>query len=150
MTDPILSTWQTHCKHTQTFISGISAQGLAAKFVKGRTAGSMLAHLHNNRLDWLQPAAPDLSQTLTKIPKNETEDQALLLSSLAASGPAIETLLSRSLDSGKVKAFGGSPTSFMAYLIAHEFYHFGEVGILLGETGIKLDNKAAYVIWEWK
>lgn len=150
MSDPILSTWQTHCKHTQTFVGDIPAEGLAAKLGKGRTAGAMLAHLHNNRLDWLQPAAPDLAQALTKIPKEQTGDQVLLLTSLDASGQAVDTLLSRSLASGKVKAFGGPPAAFMAYLIAHEFYHFGEVGILLGEAGIQLDNKVAYGIWEWK
>ena len=150
MTDPILSTWHTHCKHVQTFISGIPDEGLAAKLAKGRTAGAMLAHLHNNRLDWLQPAAPDLAQSLSKIPKDRTGDKGNLLASLAASGEAIHSLLDRGLESGKVKAFGGTPAAFMAYLIAHEFYHFGEVGILLGEAGMMLENKVAYGIWEWK
>jgi uncharacterized damage-inducible protein DinB len=150
MSDSILNAWQTHCQHVQTFLTGIPDAGLAAKLGKGRTAGAMLAHLHNNRLDWLQPAAPDLAQTLTKIPKDQTGDKALLLTSLAASGEAVQALLARSLETGKVKAFGGAPAAFMAYLVAHEYYHFGEVGVLLGEMGIKLENKVAYGIWEWK
>jgi len=155
MTDPILATWQTHCLHTQTFIGGIPVEGLAIKLGRGRTAGAMLAHLHNNRLAWLEPAAPDLAKNLSKIPKDQTEDKDLLLTSLAESGQGLEVLLTRSLSTAgstpvKVKAFGGSPVAFMAYLIAHEFYHFGEVGILLSEAGIKLDNRIAYGIWEWK
>ncbi len=150
MTDPILTTWQTHCQHTQTFTGGLPPEGLAATLGTGRTAGAMLAHLHNNRLDWLQPAAPDLAQNLAKIPKEQTGDPALLLASLTASGAAVATLLARSLETGKVKAFSGTPTAFLAYLIAHEYYHFGEVGILLGAAGIKLGNTVAYGIWEWK
>jgi uncharacterized damage-inducible protein DinB len=110
----------------------------------------MLSHLHNNRLDWLQPAAADLAQSLAQIAKEQSANPDLLDASLDASGAAIATLLERSLPAGKVKAFGGAPAAFMAYLIAHEYYHFGEVGILLGEVGIKLDNQVAYGIWEWK
>ena len=150
MPDPILTTWQIHCKHVQTFVGGIPDAGLAAKLGKGRTAGAMLTHLHNNRLDWLQPAAPDLSQSLVKIPKDQAGDKALLLASLTASGDSVAALLARGLETDKVKAFGGPPAAFMAYLIAHEYYHFGEVGILLGETGLKLENKVTYGIWEWK
>ena len=38
----------------------------------------------------------------------------------------------------------------MSSLIAHEFYHFGEIGILLGETGVKMDAHVVYGLWEWK
>lgn len=150
MSDSILTTWQTHSKHVQAFIGGIPQEGLAAKLGKGRTVGAMLAHLHNNRLDWLQPAAPDLAQALPKIPKDQTGDKGTLLASLAASGETVHSLLGRELESGRVKAFGGAPAAFMAYLIAHEFYHFGEVGVLLGEAGIKLESKITYGLWEWK
>jgi len=149
MTDFIISTWQTHCRHIQTYIKGIPAEGLAIKLGRGRTVGAILAHLHNNRLDWLKPSAPDLAENLIKITKDAHHRHDGLIDSINVSGQAIEALLIRGLGIGKIKAVGGSPIAFMSYMIAHDFYHLGEIGILLGEAGIKIDSKIAYGLWEW-
>jgi uncharacterized damage-inducible protein DinB len=37
----------------------------------------------------------------------------------------------------------------MGYLISHESYHRGEIGIILTQAGYKLDQKIAYGMWEW-
>jgi uncharacterized damage-inducible protein DinB len=60
------------------------------------------------------------------------------------------TLQERGLELGKVKAFGSSSSSFMGYLIEHEFYHLGGIGILLGESEHKLSKEVQVGLWEWR
>jgi uncharacterized damage-inducible protein DinB len=99
---------------------------------------------------WLEPAAQDLMDGLEKIEKENALDKDQLKRSLEASGKAIETLISRSeAAGGKVKGFKPHVTAFLGYLCAHEGYHRGEIGIILHQSGHKLDQKTAYGIWEW-
>ena len=45
--------------------------------------------------------------------------------------------------------FRGAPTVFVAYLVAHEAYHWGEVGALLAQQGERLPRELAYGLWDW-
>jgi hypothetical protein len=38
---------------------------------------------------------------------------------------------------------------FNDYLVAHESYHHGEIGIILTLSGQPLDMKTAFGMWEW-
>ena len=38
---------------------------------------------------------------------------------------------------------------FVAYLVAHEAYHWGEVGVLLAQQGERLPRELAYGLWDW-
>ena len=55
----------------------------------------------------------------------------------------------RAGETGKVKSFKRSPETFLGYLIAHEGYHQGEIGMVLAQTGHRLPKEVAYGIWEW-
>ena len=52
-------------------------------------------------------------------------------------------------DGGDAGAGGGAPTVFVAYLVAHEAYHWGEVGALLAQQGERLPRELAYGLWDW-
>ncbi|MCB8966242.1 MAG: hypothetical protein H6660_05045 [Ardenticatenaceae bacterium] len=151
MENDILVTWQTHCRLNEQFVAAIPPAALGAKIGgKGRSAGAVLAHIHNNRLAWLEPAAPDLMAALRKVNSAQTSDHELLLAALTASGTAVAGLLTRSLEAGKVKGFRGPITSFLGYLIAHDSYHHGEIGLILGQAGYKLAAENAYALWDWR
>jgi uncharacterized damage-inducible protein DinB len=61
---------------------------------------------------------------------------------------AIETLLRLGLAAGgKIKGIRPHAT-FLGYMIAHESYHRGEIGMVLAQSGHPLDNKIAYGMWE--
>lgn len=149
---PIVKAWQTHCRLNQQFIEKIPTEALSAKMAsKGRSIGAIITHLHNNRLAWIKPGAADLFAGLSKIQRGESEDKSLLLANLDSSGAAIAQWLTNSLENGgKVKAFGGQAASFFGYLAAHESYHLGEIGLILGQAGFSLDKKDAYALWNWK
>lgn len=65
------------------------------------------------------------------------------------SGAAIEELLRRGLAAGTIRGFKPHPVAFLGYLIAHDGYHHGDIGLTLAQSGHPLDRKVAYGIWEW-
>jgi uncharacterized damage-inducible protein DinB len=151
MEDQLLDTWRIHGRITLYILDAIAPEAWAAAApAKGRGFAQMLAHLHNVRLMWLQSAAPELLVGLTKIEKGDSHDREALRAALAASAGAIEALLRQAFASGgKVKGFKPHAPAFLGYLIAHESYHHGEIGIALAQLGHPLDQKTAYGMWEW-
>jgi uncharacterized damage-inducible protein DinB len=151
MEEQLLDTWRIHGRITLYILDAIAHEAWAAAApAKGRGFAQMLAHVHNVRLMWLQSAAPELLVGLTKIEKGDPHDREALRVALAASAGAIEALLRQAFASGgKVKGFKPHAPAFLGYLIAHESYHHGEIGIALAQLGHPLDKKTAYGMWEW-
>ena len=151
MEGQLAETWAINNRINLYMLEAIAPEALSGiSTSKGRNVGEQFAHMHNVRLMWLEPAAKDLMDGLEKIEKDNALDKDLLKRSLEASGKAIETLISRSeAAGGKVKGFKPHVTAFLGYLCAHEGYHRGEIGIILHQSGHKLDQKTAYGIWEW-
>lgn len=147
----LLETWRIHSRINLYILDAISSEAYkSSPPVKGRSFVQMLAHIHNTRLMWLQSATPELLKDLTKIEKNDYVSQALLRKSLGASAQAMEILLENAFVSGgKVKGFKPHAQAFLGYLISHEAYHHGEIGIELARIGYPLDRKTAYGMWEW-
>jgi uncharacterized damage-inducible protein DinB len=151
MEDQLLDTWRIHSRITLYILDAIAPEAWAAAApAKARGFAQMLAHVHNVRLMWLQSAAPELLAGLTKIEKGDPHDREALRVALAASAETIEALLRQAFASGgKVKGFKPHAPAFLGYLIAHESYHHGEIGIALAQLGYPLDRKTAYGMWEW-
>lgn len=151
LAEQLLDTWRIHCRISLYILDAVAAEAFAAPAPKkGRSFGQMFAHIHNVRLMWLQSAMPALLAELKKFEKDEAVTREELHARLAASGQAVELLLQNVLSSaGRVKGFKPHVTAFLGYLIAHESYHHGEIGIVLSEIGFPLDRKTSYGIWEW-
>jgi uncharacterized damage-inducible protein DinB len=115
---------------------------------KGRTVGEQFAHIHNVRLMWLKAAAPDLLEGLSKIERGDITKHGLT-DALTLSSVAIEALLQKASETGKVKNFKPHATAFFGYLISHESHHRGQVMLSLKQSGHAVDQKTQYGIWEW-
>lgn len=64
------------------------------------------------------------------------------------SGAAIEALIRRCAQTGAgVKGFPGPPATFLGYLISHESYHWGEIGLALAQSERPLPREVALGIW---
>ena len=151
MEDPLIETWQIHNRINLYLLAAIPDEALSAALnAKSRSVWALFAHIHNVRLMWLKPAAPDLLPTVEKLETKEPGDKAQLRAALEASGRAVEELLRRGVAAGgKIKGFKPHATAFLGYLIAHESHHRGQVGWTLKHTGHPLDQKTAYGLWEW-
>jgi uncharacterized damage-inducible protein DinB len=117
---------------------------------KARKAGEMFAHIHNVRVDWLKSVAPAADTGVAKLPKEAAGDKAALRSALEASSEALRSALVDILASGqRPRGFKPHAAAFVGYLIAHQAYHHGEIGVAVAEDGHRFDNKVGFGMWEW-
>ena len=151
MGEQLLDTWQIHNRINLYLLEAIAPAALAGvPTSKGRSVGEIFAHVHNVRLMWLQASAPELMEGLAKIEKEDAAEKERLHRSLEESGRAVEALLRKGIEGGgKIKGFKPHAVAFLGYLISHESYHVGEIGMTLTQSGYPLEKKIAYGIWEW-
>jgi uncharacterized damage-inducible protein DinB len=145
----LIETWQINNRISLYMLEAIVPEALqGVSTSKGRRVGEQFTHIHNVRLMWLKSAAPELMDGLQKL--EDTQNKALIQQYLEASGKAMEELLRKSLEAGgRVKGFKPHVTAFLGYLISHDSYHRGEIGIILTQAGFPLDKKTSFGLWEW-
>ncbi len=145
----LVEAWRIHARIQLYVLDAVADEALAAPGPKGRPVGPPFSHIHDVRLMWLQSAAPDLLAGLDKLGKDHVGDKATIRAALERSADAIAALIERGEETGRVKGFKPTPTAFVGYLISHESYHQGDVGVRLAETGYPLDKKTNFGMWEW-
>lgn len=151
----LADTWGIMQRAVLFWLDNIPEEALAGQLLtgKGRSVGRVFAHVHNTRIYWLEARGREFLKGLEKIEvrasPESAHDKALLRRSLEASGAAVGRLLEEAAQAGEVKSFKRSPTAYLGYAIAHESYHLGEIGIMLDQSGNKLDDKITYALWNW-
>lgn len=120
----------------------------AGAALKGRSIAEIFAHLHNVRIDWLKSGDPSLVGGLVKLEKSALSRQGLGQAH-ADSGLAVAKLIAEGLETGRIRGFKPHPTAFAGYMIAHDAYHRGEIGMVATSLGFPLDSKNSFGMWEW-
>jgi len=149
LSEQLLDTWRISVRTGLYALEGVDPDGLVAAGIKGRTPGRQFAHLHRVRRMWLEHTAPDLHAAVADVEEAHVGDREVLRQALLASGAAIEELLRRGLTAGRIKGFKPHPAAFVGYLVAHEAYHLGDIGVRLSQAGHPLSKKVSYGLWEW-
>lgn len=155
MIEPLIDTWYINNRISLYLLDAIAEDALKGVASNGgRSVGAIFAHMHNVRLMWLEAASPELFATQEKIAAKTKADKDsltrdLLRTALEASGEATADLLRHGFETGRIKNFKPHPAAFFGYLLSHEGYHRGEIGIILAQAGTPLDDKSAYGLWEW-
>jgi hypothetical protein len=63
---------------------------------------------------------------------------------------ALSVVLGRAITAdGCVKGFRPDAIAFLAYLIAHDAHHRGQIAMLARQVGHPLPPKVMFGIWEW-
>lgn len=146
----LVETWRIHDRINLYLLDAIADDALSSIGpTKGRSVADQFAHIHNVRLMWLKEAAPELIEGVSKIEKGGAMDRAALRHALEASSAAVEALLGRALQAGKVRGFKPHPAAFLGYVISHESHHRGQIAVALKGAGHPLDRKTAFGLWEW-
>lgn len=151
MEEQLIDTWHIHNRINLYLLDAVAPEALTGTSAsKGRNVGEEFMHMHNVRLMWLKAAAPGLLEGLEKIEKEQAREKEFLHNALVQSGEAIAKLLKKGIEQGgKIKNFKPHAVAFLGYLISHESYHRGEIGIILTQAGHPLDQKTSYGMWEW-
>lgn len=152
MADDLIEAWFTNNRINLFLVENISEEGLRCTLSKhgGRDVAGQLAHIHNNRVWQLQNRARDLSDGLVVFETKVSPSRQELADALAASGDAVATYLD-AVQAGEPKRRGFKKGIFttLSYLVAHESHHRGNILLTLKMSGHKLDQDAAYAIWNW-
>jgi uncharacterized damage-inducible protein DinB len=114
----------------------------------GRSIAAIFAHMHNVRLMWLKAAAKgDLPEKLDPRTCTLGQVQAALAGSADACSRLVESALGA--PGAKVKNFRPDAVHFVAYLIAHDAHHRGQISQLARQCGHPLASKVIFAMWEW-
>lgn len=116
---------------------------------KRRTIADMAAHIQNVRLLGLSGA--DKSSKPLPKPQPDKATRAERQAALKESAAAVESVLQKAVDdaAGKVPSFKPNVVAFIGFLIAHDFHHHGQIGLLARQVGQPVDRKTSYGLWEW-
>ena len=112
---------------------------------KGRTLAAIAAHIHNVRLMWLKAAK--VENLPDALEKDVSIDEARV--ALEASAATLAEFLTSALVSGRVPNYKPDAWAFVAYLIAHEGHHRGQMTQLARMLGYPVSKSVNFGLWEW-
>jgi len=154
----VVATWQTNARVTAFLFEHVpDALWQAAVPGSRRTVRTLAGHLHNARCMWVKmlgqrhgvrvPARVDL-QTVTR---------RALLPALERSSRAVVDLLELGIErGGRIPGSGVAWVNLpldvvhvLAYLIAHEGHHRGQVVMLARQMGHRLPREVTTGLWLW-
>jgi uncharacterized damage-inducible protein DinB len=145
----LLNAFNTNNRINQYLIDKLPPAAWKAKPAdgKGRTIAAIASHMHNVRVMWLKAAkAQEIPQQLDRA--SVTPGQAMR--ALESSRHALSVVISEALSSdGRVRGFRPDVAGFLAYLIAHDAHHRGQIAMLARQVGHPLPQKAMFGMWEW-
>ena len=147
--DSLLLALATNERINQYLLDHISDSAWNAKppTHSGRTIAAIVSHMHNVRLMWLKVVAkgmelpPKLERT--SVTKQEAKN------ALAASHRSLDDALRKSLEKRKLPNFSAGPAGFVAYLIAHDSHHRGQIAMQLRQLGARLPDDVMIAMWDW-
>lgn len=122
---------------------------LEAPVGKGRVIRGVFAHIHNVRCLWLERRGESFEAPAKVDRESVTQDE--LRAALSASSAAVVELIRASLAAGgHVPDFKPDIVGFVAYAIAHEAHHRGQICMLARLLGKPLPQAQGYELWNWR
>lgn len=145
--DHIIDTWRILTRNISDLLARIPPELMSARlYDDGWTIAYEFAHIHNVRVLWLR-RLPDLAEGLPFFDEDDALGTDVLSDALGQSAAKVAQMLSHSIEkTGNVEGFGNHVQAFLGYLIAHEYYHVGEIGMIAGRNGFTLPLE---VNWNW-
>jgi uncharacterized damage-inducible protein DinB len=146
----LLNAFNTNNRINQYLIDNLpaAAWNAPAPGGKGRTIPAIVAHMHNVRVMWLKAANKEgeIPEPLNRAKVTPTQ----ALRAMEQGRQALSVVISRALEGdGRIKGFRPDVAGFLAYLIAHDAHHRGQITLLARQAGHPLPQKAMFGMWEW-
>jgi uncharacterized damage-inducible protein DinB len=148
MAHDLLAAWDANHAVHLLLLDATSDEGMKATTSTrgGRDVARQFAHLHNVRVAWMENRAKDLAAGLATFATDDSPSKDRLRAALAASHAAVAAWLTRGIEAGE-KAKSPGPCRSLAYFVAHESHHRGNVLLTLKLAGHAVDRDTQYAIW---
>lgn len=115
-----------------------------------RTIAAIFCHVHNIRRKWIRLSAPhlELPASLDRARCSQKQAKAALAQSGARCREMIAGTVTFRRD-GWAKPWPAG-AAMVAYMIAHDSHHRGQVCMLAAQLGFPLPDKATSGMWAWE
>jgi uncharacterized damage-inducible protein DinB len=156
----LLEIWSANERMNQLILEHLDPRAWRAKPPggKSRTIAAIFSHVHNIRRKWVRLSAPHLKLPAELDRSHLTQKQAK--AAFAESANRCSEMLADALTAkpARVRKFhrdGWAPSwpagpTMVAYMLAHEAHHRGQVLMLAHQLGFALPERAGSGIWRWE
>lgn len=130
-------------------LAAVGEEGLEVSYApRTRNVRRIFVHLHNARLNWLGGVVKHPPQ-VARLKGRDPHDVSALGAALDASAFAIADLLEHIGKKDQVRGFDRSPATFLAFMLAHEAHHRGQIILALRMVGKPLPRSVTEELWNW-
>jgi uncharacterized damage-inducible protein DinB len=158
LTKALLDCWRT-TNQTTIHLVKIIAPGLWTKRIPGyrnKTIGMLAIHLHNARCMWIKSIAGKNYKERPGAVHSRKGTKREVLAALNQSSDAMLSLLESCLENGgRLPArpawlnFPNDVIHLLAYFVAHEAHHRGQMVMAARQLGQPLSRALAGELWQW-
>ncbi len=149
--DAVVATWQTNNRITVFLFENLPTE-LWPEKVPGaprRTVRMIAGHIHNCRCMWIKTLGANHGIVVPQSVDRRQVGRDELIPALERSSQGI-SLLELGFDRGaKVPGFPLDVVHFLAYFVAHEGHHRGQICMLARQLGHRLPAKVTNGLWQW-
>ena len=159
LADAVVATWKTNDRVTAFLLENLPSE-LWSMLVPGiprRNVRTIAGHIHNARCMWIKMVGRRHGIRIPKRVSLQTVTREELLPALERSSRGVLELLELGIKrGGRIPASGVAWLNLppdvvhvLAYLIAHEGHHRGQIVMLARQTGHRLPREITTGLWLW-
>lgn len=146
LVEQALEAWRANAEVLRRLLRAVPARGLAAVPLnsRGRSVARVFAHLYHVRYGWLRVHGKERVRGMRRFAPRAEPSRRELTAAFRASDRAMERFLRDLLErKAKLRFFRDRPLRFLAYLVAHDSHHRGQIALALKQLGMKLPPRVA-------
>jgi uncharacterized damage-inducible protein DinB len=154
----LIDAWRTNQRVTSYLVESLPA-GLWSMAVPGaprRTVGALAAHIHNARCSWIKMMGARHGIAVPRSVDPRRVRPAELSRALSRSSRGLVALIRLGMARGG--SVPGAPwqnfptdlAHFLAYFVAHEAHHRGQLCLIARQLGHRLPASVTNGLWQWK